>query len=273
MSKKNGEVNQNAVITTDPFPASSKVHVSGAGSHGVQVAMREISHGNTGANGHGGNGNSVNGSAVERPRLRVYDTSGPYTDPAAQPDVRQGLQPLRLDWIAARGDTVETESHYRANQRCGRKPFSRHGAKERVAGQTRRQREPDALRAPGHGHAGDGIHRRPREHRPRSRAQRRRRRPPCRQQFRRVDPAVRHPGVRAGRGSQGTGHHPLQHQPSRNRAHDHRPELPGEDQRQHRQLGRHLLHRGRGGEDDLGHALGRGHGHGSVHRRQHPRNP
>jgi phosphomethylpyrimidine synthase len=115
MSKKNGEINQNAVITTDPFPASSKVHVSGAGSHGVQVAMREISHGNTGANGHGGNGNSVNGSAVERPRLRVYDTSGPYTDPAAQPDVRQGLQPLRLDWIAARGDTVETESHYRGN--------------------------------------------------------------------------------------------------------------------------------------------------------------
>ena len=115
MSKKNGEVNQNAVITTDPFPASSKVYVSGAGSHGVQVAMREISHGNTGANGHGGNGNSVNGSAVERPRLRVYDTSGPYTDPAAQPDVRQGLQPLRLDWIAARGDTVETESHYRTN--------------------------------------------------------------------------------------------------------------------------------------------------------------
>ena len=115
MSKKNGEVNQNAVLTTDPFPASSKVHVSGAGSHGVQVAMREISHGNTGANEHGGNGNSVNGSAVERPRLRVYDTSGPYTDPEAQPDVRQGLQPLRLDWIAARGDTVETESHYRAN--------------------------------------------------------------------------------------------------------------------------------------------------------------
>ena len=112
MSKKNGEVNQNTAITTDPFPASSKVYVSGMGSNGVQVAMREISHGATGAHGHGGNG--ANGSA-ERPRLRVYDTSGPYTDPSAGIDVRQGLKPLRGDWIAARGDTEETESHYRPN--------------------------------------------------------------------------------------------------------------------------------------------------------------
>ena len=113
MSTKNGEVNQNTVITTDPFPASNKVYVSGTGSHGVQVAMREISHGASDANGHG-TGNGANGSA-ERPRLRVYDTSGPYTDPEAAIDVRQGLKPLRLDWIAARGDTVETESHYRPN--------------------------------------------------------------------------------------------------------------------------------------------------------------
>ena len=110
MSKKNGEVNRNSVITTDPFPASSKVYVSGAGSHGVQVAMREISHGASGGNGHGGNG-----ASTERPRLRVYDTSGPYTDPSADIDVRQGLGPLRLDWITARGDTVETACHYRPN--------------------------------------------------------------------------------------------------------------------------------------------------------------
>ncbi len=109
MSKKNGEVNQNTVITTDPFPASSKLYVSGAGPQGVKVAMREISHGATEANGHGSNGNE------ERPRLRVYDTSGPYTDPTARIDVRQGLKPLRLDWIEARGDTVGTASHYRSN--------------------------------------------------------------------------------------------------------------------------------------------------------------
>ena len=116
MSKKNGEAAQNTVITTDPFPASRKVHVAGA--QGVQVAMREITHGAPGANGHGGNGhtgNDGNGHGAEPRRLRVYDTSGPYTDPRVEIDVRRGLKPLRLDWIAARGDTVETESHYRPN--------------------------------------------------------------------------------------------------------------------------------------------------------------
>ena len=106
------KVNENAVITTDPFPASRKVHVSGAGPHRVKVAMREIRHGGAPANGNG-----ANGHAGERPRLRVYDTSGPYTDPEARPDVRKGLDPLRLQWITARGDTVQTEAHYRPNGR------------------------------------------------------------------------------------------------------------------------------------------------------------
>jgi phosphomethylpyrimidine synthase len=35
----------------------------------------------------------------------VYDTSGPYTDPAAKIDVRKGLPALRAEWIAERGDT------------------------------------------------------------------------------------------------------------------------------------------------------------------------
>ena len=45
------------------------------------------------------------------------------------------------------------------------------------------------------------------------------------------------PGVRARRGGARPRHHPGQHQPPRSRADDHRPQLPGEDQRQHRQLG------------------------------------
>ncbi|MEU6735563.1 phosphomethylpyrimidine synthase ThiC [Streptomyces physcomitrii] len=44
----------------------------------------------------------TNGSAVT-----LYDTSGPYTDPAAETDVRRGLPPLRAAWIAERGDTEE----------------------------------------------------------------------------------------------------------------------------------------------------------------------
>jgi len=43
----------------------------------------------------------------ENPPLRVYDTSGPYTDPSVVTDIRQGLAPLRLPWILARGDVEE----------------------------------------------------------------------------------------------------------------------------------------------------------------------
>src|SRR5262245_18549358 len=37
-------------------------------------------------------------------RVRLYDTSGPYTDPTYTVDLKQGLPPLRRHWILARGD-------------------------------------------------------------------------------------------------------------------------------------------------------------------------
>ncbi|MFB7185396.1 phosphomethylpyrimidine synthase ThiC [Streptomyces sp. NPDC056230] len=39
--------------------------------------------------------------------VTLYDTSGPYTDPITETDVRRGLAPLRANWITARGDTEE----------------------------------------------------------------------------------------------------------------------------------------------------------------------
>jgi phosphomethylpyrimidine synthase len=39
--------------------------------------------------------------------ISLYDTSGPYTDPAVTTDVRRGLLPLRENWIVGRGDTEE----------------------------------------------------------------------------------------------------------------------------------------------------------------------
>ena len=39
--------------------------------------------------------------------VMVYDTSGPYTDPSVETDIRAGLRPLRLEWIKARGDVEE----------------------------------------------------------------------------------------------------------------------------------------------------------------------
>ena len=64
---------------------------------------------------------------------------------------------------------------------------------------------------------------------------------------------------------------PVERQSSRERADDHRPQLPREDQRQHRQLRRHLVDRRRSREDDVGDALGRRHGDGSLDRQEHPR--
>jgi phosphomethylpyrimidine synthase len=37
----------------------------------------------------------------------LYDTSGPYTDSAFEPDVRRGLPPLRDAWISQRGDVED----------------------------------------------------------------------------------------------------------------------------------------------------------------------
>ena len=83
-------------------------------------------------------------------------------------------------------------------------------------------------------------------------------------------PRAHHAGVRARRDRPRPRHHPGQHQPRRAGADDHRPQLPGEDQRQHRQLGRQLFRGGGGGEDGVGDPLGRRHRHGPLDGPQHP---
>src|SRR5947209_4975378 len=82
----------------EAFPASTKVYLSGSRPD-IRVPMREISLSPT----RGQYGNEDN------PPLRVYDTSGPYTDPACEPDIRQGLPAYRLPWILERGDVEEYE--------------------------------------------------------------------------------------------------------------------------------------------------------------------
>ena len=73
-------------VTTGPIRGSRKIHVGPLG-----VAMREI---------------ALEPSSGEPP-VRVYDTSGPYTDAAATIDIAAGLKPLRQEWILARGDVEE----------------------------------------------------------------------------------------------------------------------------------------------------------------------
>ncbi|HKA54464.1 MAG TPA: phosphomethylpyrimidine synthase ThiC, partial [Candidatus Binatia bacterium] len=84
-------------LTTAPLPASRKVYVAGT-QPGVRVPFREISLTARAQNGHGSDGQDV---------MMVYDTSGPYTDPQVKIDIRQGLPPLRLAWVEARGDSEQ----------------------------------------------------------------------------------------------------------------------------------------------------------------------
>ncbi|SCX93831.1 phosphomethylpyrimidine synthase ThiC [Nitrosospira sp. Nsp13] len=90
-SSKTAHVDEGAV---KPLPQSRKVYVQGSRPD-IQVPMREISQSDTPANM----------GTEENPPIYVYDTSGPYTDPAAKIDIRSGLPPLREKWIDARNDT------------------------------------------------------------------------------------------------------------------------------------------------------------------------
>ena len=79
-----------------PLPNSRKIYVEGSRPD-IRVPMREISQSDTEAS-FGGEKN---------PPIYVYDTSGPYTDPDVQIDIRSGLDTPRLPWIMERADTEE----------------------------------------------------------------------------------------------------------------------------------------------------------------------
>lgn len=79
------------------FSGSKKVYVEGS-REDLQVPMREIQlHPSE----------DRNGNKEENEPVRVYDTSGPYTDENYEVDIRKGLPPLRKNWILERGDVEE----------------------------------------------------------------------------------------------------------------------------------------------------------------------
>ncbi len=82
-----------------PLPNSRKIYVGGRRHDFVRAPMREISLSPTKAH--------LNGAGERNEPVRVYDTSGPWGDPEAVCDVREGLPPLRREWILGRGDVVE----------------------------------------------------------------------------------------------------------------------------------------------------------------------
>ncbi len=85
------------------FPASSKIYTTGTRDD-IRVPMREIKLTSTSVLDN-------DGSTSLEPNLpvRVYDTSGPYTDPDAEIDIRKGLLSVRESWINERNDTEQLD--------------------------------------------------------------------------------------------------------------------------------------------------------------------
>jgi phosphomethylpyrimidine synthase len=88
------------------LPASRKIYVETNGStvnqnnHNLRVPFREIALSPS---------KDFDGTLEGNPPVRVYDTSGVWTDPSQTNDVRDGLPGLRREWITGRGDVEEYE--------------------------------------------------------------------------------------------------------------------------------------------------------------------
>jgi phosphomethylpyrimidine synthase len=94
------------VVNSDEvkLPASRKIYVETNGStvndnkHNLRVPFREIALTHSKA---------MDGAIEENPPVRVYDTSGPWTDPSPRHNSREGLPAMRREWILARDDVEE----------------------------------------------------------------------------------------------------------------------------------------------------------------------
>src|SRR5882724_7608070 len=77
-------------VTTGPLPSSQKVYVTPDQASDLSVPLREIEL-----------------SSPAEPRVRVYDTTGPYSDASVAIDVRKGLARTRRAWVLQRGGVEE----------------------------------------------------------------------------------------------------------------------------------------------------------------------
>jgi phosphomethylpyrimidine synthase len=99
---KTEKIPNQQLISTQPFPASQKIYVKGS-LHNISIAMRQITLQDTKIH------NSI-GLTEKNSPVCVYDTSGPYTDPGVEIDVKKGLNKLREQWILDRNDTVRLDT-------------------------------------------------------------------------------------------------------------------------------------------------------------------
>src|SRR5215813_12919042 len=96
MSKANDQTHN---ASRFQFPNSTRVYVEGSRPD-LRVPLREIKLNIT---------RGAGGAVEENAPLRVYDSSGPWGDPAAKCDVHDGVPPLRRPWIVERGGVEEYE--------------------------------------------------------------------------------------------------------------------------------------------------------------------
>lgn len=93
------------------LPGSKKVYVEGTRGD-MKIPMREISQSDT--------------NGAPNPPVRVYDTSGPYTDPDFKVELEKGIPVPRRDWIVERGDVEEYEGREIKPEDDGVKAASNH---------------------------------------------------------------------------------------------------------------------------------------------------
>ncbi|MDQ0220176.1 phosphomethylpyrimidine synthase ThiC [Peribacillus cavernae] len=86
-------LNEQNISIMSSLPGSKKIYVTGSRPD-IKVPMREIGLSPT----------SGTFGEEENPPVRVYDTSGPYTDPDYSVDITKGLPALRSSWIHERAD-------------------------------------------------------------------------------------------------------------------------------------------------------------------------
>ncbi len=82
------------------FPASSKSYTEGS-RPGIRVPFRQITL----------NPTSGRFGQEENPPMRLYDTSGPYTDSAAAIDLKQGLPSVRREWVLERAGVEQYDGY------------------------------------------------------------------------------------------------------------------------------------------------------------------
>ncbi len=98
VKEQSGTPTNKSTVDMTSYPSSEKVYITGSRPD-IRVPMRKVSLSET-PNSFG---------AEQNPPVYLYDTSGPFTDPAVTIDLKSGLAPVRSDWISERGDTDQLD--------------------------------------------------------------------------------------------------------------------------------------------------------------------